>query len=462
MRDSWATSGVDLHLDRSGRRLRAGLEEALRDAVRSGRLAPGLRLPSSRALASDLGLARNTVSEVYGQLVAEGWLVAQQGSGTHVAARPAALAQLPAPTAQPKRPRYDLTAGSPDTSTFPRSAWLSAARRALSDAPDEALGYGDPRGRPELREALADYLARARGVHASADRIVICAGFSQALGLICRALHARGAKTLAMEAYGVQQHRHIAKFEGLEIRSLPLDDDGARVHELDGADAALLTAAHQFPLGVVLAPQRRSEAVRWAAQTGAWIIEDDYDGEFRYDRQPVGAMQALAPNQVIYAGTASKSLAPGVRLGWLVIPSALVDEVSEVQALTLRNTSSLDQLTLARFITSGGYDRHIRRCRLAYRRRRDRLIAAVQKQAPGVRVSGIAAGLHALLRLPADLNEREVVTRAADHGLALEGLSAYAAGEPADAALVIGYGTPPEHAYTAALARLAAVLRGAV
>ncbi|MBV9802306.1 MAG: aminotransferase class I/II-fold pyridoxal phosphate-dependent enzyme, partial [Solirubrobacterales bacterium] len=166
--------------------------------------------------------------------------------------------------------------------------------------------------------------------------------------------------------------------------------------------------------------------------------------------------------QVIYAGTASKSLAPGVRLGWLVIPSALVDEVSEVQALTLRNTSSLDQLTLARFITSGGYDRHIRRCRLAYRRRRDRLIAAVQKQAPGVRVSGIAAGLHALLRLPADLNEREVVTRAADHGLALEGLSAYAAGEPADAALVIGYGTPPEHAYTAALARLAAVLRGAV
>jgi GntR family transcriptional regulator/MocR family aminotransferase len=461
MRDSWATSGIDLHLDRSGRRLRAGLEDALRDAVRSGRLAPGLRLPSSRTLAADLGLARNTVAEVYGQLVAEGWLIAQQGSGTQVAARPRTPAQPPARTAPPKRLRYDLTPGSPDTSTFPRSAWLSAARRALSDAPDEALGYGDPRGRPELREALANYLARARGVHASADRIVICSGFSQALGLICRAFHGRGAKTLGMEAYGVQQHRHIAKFEGLEIRSLPLDDAGARVDELDGADAAVLTAAHQFPLGTVLAPQRRSEVVRWAAQTGGWVIEDDYDGEFRYDRQPVGAMQALAPDQVIYAGTASKSLAPGVRLGWLVLPSALVDEVSEIQSLTLRNTSALDQLTLAAFIESGAYDRHIRRSRLTYRRRRDRLLAAVHKEAPNVRVSGIAAGLHALLRLPSGLGEHELIARAADHGLALDGLSAYAADEPAEAALVIGYGAPPEHAYTAALARLTAVLGGA-
>ncbi len=461
MRDSWAISGVDLHLDRSGRKLRAGLEEALRDAVRSGRLAPGLRLPSSRTLAADLGLARNTVTEVYGQLVAEGWLVAQQGSGTRVAARPAVSAPPAARTAPPKRPRYDLSPGSPDTSMFPRSAWLSAARRALADAPDEALGYGDPRGRPELRQALAGYLARARGVHASAERIVICTGFSEALGLLCRALHARGARTLAMEAYGVQQHRHIARLEGLAIRSLSLDDDGARVDELGSADAAVLTAAHQFPLGMVLAPRRRSEAVRWAAQTGAWVIEDDYDGEFRYDRQPVGAMQALAPDHVIYAGTASKSLAPGLRLGWLVIPSALTDEVSEIQALTLRHTSALDQLTLAHFIDSGGYDRHIRRCRLAYRRRRDRLLAALQSEAPGVRVSGIAAGLHALLELPAGLDEHDLIARASDHGLALDGLSAFAADQPAEAALVIGYGTPPEHAYTAALARLTAVLRAA-
>lgn len=459
MPESWATSGVDLHLDRTGSRVRAGLETALRDAVRSRRLAPGLRLPSSRALAADLGIARNTVAEAYGQLVAEGWLVARPGSGTSVAERPPVAAAPPPPPPPVAAPRYDMRAGSPDSTSFPRSVWLSATRRALSVAPPEALGYSDARGRPELRHALAGYLARARGVYTSPDQIVICAGFTQGLGLVCRALRDRGAGTLAMEAHGVQGHRRLAADSGLRIRSLPVDDDGADVDALADADAVLLTPAHQFPLGVALAPHRRSSAVRWASETSGVVIEDDYDGEFRYDRDPVGAMQALAPDHVIYAGTASKSLAPALRLGWLALPPSFVAPVVEAQALTMRNLSSIDQLTLAELITSGAYDRHVRRCRLVYRRRRDQLLAALRRHALESRVTGIAAGLHVMLRLAPGDDEDEIIAGAARRGLALEGLGEYSPpDEPRPAALVIGYGGPPEHAYTAAVARLTAVL----
>lgn len=459
MTDSWATSGVDLHLNPSGSRVRAGLEATLRDAVRTGRLAAGLRLPSSRTLASDLGVARNTVAEAYGQLVAEGWLIARQGSGTRVANLAPALQAPPAPAAQLSHPRYDLRPGSPDVSAFPRSAWLAATRRALSAAPAEALGYTDPRGRPELRQALAGYLARARGVRVSSERIVICSGFTQALGLICHVLRARGTTTLAMEDHGLKDHRHIAAASGLRLRSLPVDDHGAVVEELGDAGAAVLTPAHQFPLGAVLAPDRRSRAIEWATDTTGLIIEDDYDGEFRYDRQPVGAMQALAPEHVIYAGTASKSLAPGLRLGWLVLPAHLIGEIVAAKALSDRGTNTLEQLTLAEFIASGAYDRHVRRGRLTYRRRRDRLIAALQKDAPSVQATGIAAGLHALLALPVAESEPEIITRAARRGLALEGLSAYSTtADGQRAGLVIGYGTPPQHAFTAAIARLTAAL----
>ena len=455
---SWATSGVDLHLDRPGPRVRAGLEAALRDAVREGRLGPGLRLPSSRALAADLGIARNTVAEAYGQLVAEGWLIAHQGSGTRVANRPPTSEAPPVPASQPRPPRYDLRPGSPDSAAFPRAAWLSAARRALGAAPAHALGYSDPRGLPQLRQALADYLARARGVHASAERIVICAGFTQALGLLCRVLRAQGATTLAIEAYGVQDHRRIVADSGLRVSLLPVDRGGAELAALRGADAAVLTAAHQFPLGVALAPPRRAQAVQWASRTGGIVIEDDYDGEFRYDRQPVGAMQALAPEHVIYAGTASKSLAPGLRLGWLVLPGSLIEPVAEAQALAVRNLSAIEQLTLAELIASGAYDRHIRRSRLSYRRRRDRLLTAVARRIPHAQVTGIAAGLHALLTLPDRHDEADIIARAARHSLALQGLSSFTNAKPPTTALVIGYGTPPEHAYTTALARLTAVL----
>jgi GntR family transcriptional regulator/MocR family aminotransferase len=478
MPETWAksaaVSGVDLHLDLSGSRVRAGLEGALRGAIRDGRLRPGTRLPSSRALAADLGIARNTVAEVYSQLVAEGWLTARTGSGTSVAPPTSPVhGGLPPPvppgpppfTEAPERgtevaarpgvaaPRYDLRAGVPDLSAFPGRAWLATARRAVAAAPGHVLGYPDPRGLPQLRAALAGYLARARGVTADPAHIVICAGFAHGLAALSRALRAAGASTLAVEAYGHQAHRDIAARPGLNLRPLPVDGMGAVVGEAAGADAVLLTPAHQFPLGVTLHPRRRREVTGWDGV----VIEDDYDGEFRYDRQPVGALQTLAPDRVVYAGTASKSLAPGLRLGWLAVPPRLLDAVTAELAA---GPSIPDQLTLAEFITSGGYDRQIRRARLAYRRRRDRLAVALHRQ--GLQVTGIAAGLQAVVELPGTDTERAVVAAAGRNGLAIDGLEYYRAeGGPAGdgrAGLVVGFGRPPEHGYTTALARLCAVL----
>jgi GntR family transcriptional regulator/MocR family aminotransferase len=454
MAETWA-KGLDLHVDLSGTRVRAQLEKGLREAIRSGRLRPQTRLPSSRTLAADLGIARNTVAEVYSQLAAEGWLDARTGSGTVVASRSVLPGDRAAEEPQTPRPRYDLRSGEPDLASFPRQEWLAAARRALTAAPDHLLGYGDPRGLAELRTALAGYLARARGVHADPGRIVICAGFAHGLGVVSRALRDAGCGTMAVEEYGHQLHKNIVTGQGLSLRLLPVDGSGAVVSgpgsENADVEAMLLTPAHQFPLGVALSPARRRAL---AARDGV-VIEDDYDGEFRYDRQPVGALQALAPDRVIYAGTASKSLAPGMKLAWLVVPQPLLDPVLAAMSGA---PSALDQLTLAAFIASGDYDRHIRRARVNYRRRRDKLVAAMTEL--GLRVYGIAAGLHANLEF--DHNELEyfATSHASRHGVAVSGLSEFTAAGAAGrrAGLIIGYGRPPDHAYTAALARLTAVL----
>src|SRR5512146_267802 len=350
MARSWAIGDVDLHLDVDGTRVRGALERTLRDALRSGRLAPGTRLPSSRSLARDLRIARNTVAAAYAQLVAEGWLEGRQGAGTRVALHRAGGQPAPSAPPPPRAPRFDLRPGVPDLTAFPRDGWLAAARRALREAPYDALGYGDPRGRIELRRALAEYLARARGVAASPDRIVICTGLVQGLSLVRAAL----GTTWTAEEYGHAAHRR-----GLDAAPLPVDDDGAVISELGAAGAVLLTPAHQFPLGSTLSPQRRREVVAWARSTGGTVVEDDYDGEFRYDRRPVGALQALAPEHVSYAGTASKSLAPGVRLGWLVVPGSLLDPLLAARAHG-DWPSAIDQLTLAELIAAGGYDRHVR------------------------------------------------------------------------------------------------------
>jgi GntR family transcriptional regulator/MocR family aminotransferase len=461
MAETWAISGVDLHLELTGSRVRDGLERALRDAVQTGRLHPGARLPSSRVLAEDLGVARNTVADAYNQLTAEGWLTARQGSGTRVASRPAAPAAKVATRAAPAaaRARYDLRPGVPDLSAFPRPAWLAAARRALGAAPAAAFGYPDAAGAGELRQALAGYLSRARGLRVTADRIVICAGFVHGLTLLCQLLRARGARTLAVEGVSQPEYRDIAAAAGLRVRPLPVDAGGAATGRLGRADAVLLTPAHQYPLGVALTARRRTQAVEWALASGGLIIEDDYDGEYRYDRQPLGAMQALAPEHVVYAGTASKTLAPGLRLGWLVLPAQLAGPAAAASVLAGPPVSALEQLTLAEFIGSGGYDRHVRRSRLVYRRRRDQLITTIGRQVPGAELTGISAGLHALLHLPAGHTEDQVSAIAARRGLAVGGLAGYTTpGAEHPPALVVGYAGPPAHGYTAALARLCAAL----
>ncbi|MEV3946701.1 PLP-dependent aminotransferase family protein [Streptomyces halstedii] len=465
MTDSWAAFGADLHIEPVGSGLRSGLTTALRDAVRSGRLPPGTRLPSSRTLAADLGMARNTVADAYADLVAEGWLTARQGSGTRVAERvPAARGSSAAAPAPPvrRRPAHTLMAGSPDISAFPRAAWLKAARRALTAAPNEAFGYGDPQGRVELRTVLAEYLARARGVYAAPERVVVCAGFVHGLSLLGQALRRRGVREVAVESYGLHIHRDLLTAAGLRTPGLPVDALGARTELLAGmrgAGAVLMTPAHQFPTGVPLHADRRAAAIDWARSRAGLILEDDYDGEFRYDRQSVGALQGLDPERVVYLGTASKSLAPGLRLAWMVLPGNLVDEVRAVKGGAEWMPPAPDQLTLAEFIASGAYDRHVRSMRLRYRRRRDALVAALAERAPDVRVSGIAAGLHAVLELPAD-TERSVVQAAAWQGLALEGLSRFRhpEAEPGREGLVIGYGSPAESAWAGALDALCRVL----
>jgi GntR family transcriptional regulator/MocR family aminotransferase len=488
MAEHWANFDLHLDVDLDGARLGRSLEDALRAAIRDGRLPAGTRLPASRALAADLGIARNTVADAFGQLVAEGWLSARAGAGTWVtaiAAAPAAKAALPAPGPPPavpgpapgapgargapgapgapdrRGPRYDLHPGVPDLSAFPRREWLAATRRALASSPDHLLTYPDPRGLPPLREALAGYLARARGVSADPERIVVCGGFMHGLAILGQMLSARGARAVAVESYGLPEHNAVLTHAGLRLAPLSADAHGAVFPDAQPgeAGAALLTPAHQFPLGMTLAPARRRMFAEWAAGAGAVLIEDDYDGEFRYDRHPVGAMQSLAPDHVVYGGTASKALAPGLRLGWLAVPGRLLEEVVAAARLPGGGPDAVSQLALAEFITSGGYDRQVRHARLAYRRRRDRLVAALGHAAPLARVTGIAAGLHAVVELAPGRREPDAIESARRHGVAVPGLAQFAAGAGQHPpALVVGYATPPPHAYTTAIARLAAAL----
>ncbi|QKV78732.1 PLP-dependent aminotransferase family protein [Amycolatopsis sp. Hca4] len=459
MAEDWVNSGVDLHLEltKPGGK-RAALITALRDAVRGGRLAPGTRLPPYRSLAADLGLARNTVADAYAELVAEGWLTAVQGSGTRVAERaePLRPVRTPKKAPGPAKPAYNLRQGQPDATSFPRSEWLAAARRALAVAPHDAFGPGDPRGRPELRDALAQYLARARGVRTAPERIVVCSGVAHALRLLFPAV-LRGP--LAVEAYGLAFHRSI--FAAAVVPTIPLDLDerGARVEDLD-VPAVLLTPAHQFPTGGPLHHDRRTAVVGHVRAAGGVLLEDDYDGEFRYDRKPVGAVQGLDPEHVVYLGSVSKSLSPALRLGWLVLPEHLVEPVLAAKGEREAWASALDQLTLAEFLTSGAYDRHIRRMRQRYRRRRDQLVTTLAERAPHVTPTGIAAGLHAVLRLPPG-TESTALKAAAWQGLALDGLAAFRHPDSTMSTmdgLVVGYATPPEHAYPAALDALCRAL----
>lgn len=438
----WANLGIDLHLELDpalGRR--AGLERALRDAIRDGRLAPGTRLPATRTLGTELGLARNTVSAAYDQLVAEGFLLARTGSGTVVADVPRPSASAAASTVEDQWIKYDLRPGTPDLATFPAAAWMRATRRALASAPRAAFGYGDPRGLPVLRAALAEYLGRSRGVFTTPAQIIITTGALQALSLVAQSLP--GA--VAMEEPGLYVQRETVRRAGRRVVAMPVDEHGARLSTVD-VSAAVLTAAHQFPSGVTLAPERRHAFVEWARSRPGLLIEDDYDGEFRYDRQPVGALQGMAPDHVIYIGTASKTLAPGLRLAWMVVPPRLVGAIADLKRYSDGQSETIGQLALAEMIRSHAYDHHVRSCRLRYRKRRDLLVARLGRR---VRLGGIAAGLHAVIPVA---DEAAVIDAAGRHGLAVGELGDHWH-SPGDRpqGIIVGYGTPPEHQYAAAL-----------
>ncbi|WP_085233744.1 MocR-like pyridoxine biosynthesis transcription factor PdxR [Mycobacterium conspicuum] len=460
-----SVAGLDLYLDRPGGKVRDGVMEAIRDAIRSGRLVPGVQLPSSRALAADLGVARNTVARAYAELIAEGWLTSQHGSGTQVAQRAAQVVRSVASSPKPRTPRqldHDFRPGHPDLSSFPRTEWSRAVKRALNVAPFEAFGYADPHGRPELRTALAEYLARARGVRARPGNIIICSGAAEGLNLVAGALAAAGVAAVAVEAFGLRAQRASLVRAQLRCPPLTVDSRGADVMALDGmADVGcvLLTPSHQFPLGVPLHSDRRAAVVDWARRTGGLIIEDDYDGEFRYDRAPVGALQGIDPEHVIYMGTASKSLAPGLRLGWLVLPDRLVHAVAQQRGEREETSSFVDQLAMAEFIVSGSYDRHIRTMRAQYQRRREQLVAAVAKSSQKTTVAGMPAGLHVMLEL-ADADESQLCHQRAWRRLGVEGLDLFRhpeAGRERNG-LVVGFAAPAPSAWSAALDALIGLL----
>ncbi|MDQ0936021.1 MocR-like pyridoxine biosynthesis transcription factor PdxR [Streptomyces turgidiscabies] len=421
------------------------LQEALREAVRSGRLTPGTRLPSSRDLAADLGVSRGLVTEAYEQLTAEGYLRSGRGAGTWVGAA-ARGAHPRARDLAPRSPgaRADFRPGTPDLSLFPRAAWAAAQRAVLAEVPHHALGYPDPRGLPRLRTALAELLARRRGVVADPERLVVVSGVAQATTLLGHVLHARGMRGIGVEDPGSPEHSSLYASAGLAAVPLPLDDEGLGLDALRaaGVRAVVTTPAHQFPSGIAYSAGRRAELLDWGRSVDGLVTEDDYDGEFRYDRAPVGALQGLDPERVAYTGSVSKSLAPGLRLGWLLVPEWLAEEVVERKRTMDLGHPALDQELFARFVERGDYDRHLRRCRRAYRERRDALVAALEEHFPGAEVSGIAAGLHVIAALPERYGPQDrFLERTAAAGVAVRPLTdfAHAPVRGGGVRLVVGY-----------------------
>ena len=458
-----ATGGRDVLLELDLRRgqLRRNLRCAIREAIQDGRLATGTRLPSSRRLATDLRVSRGVVADTYDQLTAEGYLETQPRQAPLVAGVGAAP---PLPD-EPARPTWDVDfiATTPDVELFPRRAWIRATERALREAPNEALDYGDHRGRIELRRALSGYLGRVRGVRIEPERMVITQGFTQGLDLVSRVLLGRGATTIAFEAPSQPNGWGTPEAVGLRMVGVPVDDDGVRTDALDGLDAAaiVVTPAHQFPTGAVMAPERRADLVAWANDADRLIVEDDYDAEFRYDRNAIGAIQGLDPCRVIHIGTASKTLAPGIRLGWMSLPDTLVDEIRAAKAAQDSGSPSIEQLALAQLIDSGDYDRHVARARHAYRQRRDALIAALARHLPGVPVHGAAAGLHVLLRLPDDMDDVAIQAAAAQRGIGVIPLSPMSRESDPKRGLVLGYSRLSVERIEAAVGALAACLSDA-
>lgn len=442
MATSGTSSGPELlvELDRDGTQpLHRQLADGLRDAIRSGRLAPAARMPSTRVLSADLGVSRRLVVEAYGQLTAEGFLHSTQGGCTRVAAVDTVSAPVAGTQRDSARRRFDIdfAPGSPDLASFPRQAWLRAMRQGLSDVESSEFGYVAPHGLPAARTAVADYLRRTRGVVADPRLIVLCSGATQAIALLTHCLDG----TTAMEDPGFWLHRMVLQHNGVDPKPIPVDDSGIDVGALAVSDATtvLTTPAHQSPTGVVLSAARRTELLEWA-QPGRLIIEDDYDAEYRYDRAPVGALQGVAPDRVVYIGSTSKTLAPGLRIGWLVVPAHLIARVRTAKSLADTGSSVMDQIAFSQFLTSGGYDRHLRQMRRRYPARRNELLAALARHLPQAEVLGAAAGVHLTVRFPSGFPIEELTRRAAEERIRLEPLApCYADPEAAPPGLILGY-----------------------
>lgn len=473
--------------------LRDRLERAIRDAVQSGRLPAGAALPPSRSLAETLGVSRWVVTETYGQLVAEGFLEATVGSGTRVPAgsrhplgptgpfgppgtpgapgarRGDSAAADRGPAVAPlravyRRPRFDLGPGVPDLRHVPRARWIGAVRRALEHLPDAEYAVVDRLGHPLARTAVADYLTRSRRAVAAPDDIVITHGATDGMTAVVAGLRAAGHSAILVEDPSWSRLREIAAAAGLTPVPVPVDDGGVDVDVLvaaarrTGARAALITPAHQFPLGAALSPARREAIVRWARDVDGVLIEDDYDAEFRYDRRPIAALQGLAPERIVLVGSLSKSMAQAFGLGWAVMPQALRRRVRLAEH---PRPSALDQVALAEFITAGDLERHLRAARGRFRRRRTALLTAIDRALPGLAVTGIAAGMHAVLELPPGVVASEVRDAASALDLAVSDVTTYrvSSATPSPEALVVGYGNLSDALVDEAVERLARVIR---
>ena len=477
------------------RGLATWLAGELRAAIADGRLRPGTTLPATRALAADLGVSRGVVVEAYQRLRDEALISGRPGAGTRVAPlagagmdpagqapATAAPSGVPPPEWSPPggRPDFgqlplrwrsrsgiDLSPGVPDLSAFPRAAWLRAERAVLAQASAADLGYGDPRGSDRLRIELAGWLARTRGLRAGPDDIIVVNGVAQALALLARVLVGRGTDRVAVEDPGSRGACGELAYWGLTPEPVAVDEHGLRVDRLaaSGAGAALLTPAHQFPTGVVLAPHRRSELLTWAV-AGGLVIEDDYDAEYRYDRAPVPALHACAPDRIAYAGSTSKALAPGIRLGWLIPPRELRADLIAAKHASDLGSPALPQMVLAQMIANGDLERHIRLVRGRQRHRRDALLAALREHLPEARVQGIAAGLHLLITFPgldtpsSLADDADLASEIHRADVLVHPLS-WHRHVPGPPGLVLGYAAHPPDQLRDAARRIAAVVRRA-
>ena len=464
-----STTSLLVAVTRGNGPLQRQVEDQLRAAIRSGRLVEGERLPASRTLAADLGVSRGVVSDAYAQLAAEGWLVIAPRTGPRVAGAPQAPsagvtswdvsspraasrgAASPdgdafAPGSWPpvggRGARYDLRPGRPDLARFPRADWVRSLAAVVRAAGVADLDYPPIAGAGALREVLAAYRGRVRGTLARAGDVILCAGAGQAFVTLAEAL---GPVALGVEDPGHEGIRGLFATRGLTPVPVRVDEHGIVVDELpDDLGAVLVTPAHQFPTGAVLSAERRAALLAWAADTGALIIEDDYDAEYRYDRAPIGALQGLRPDLVAHVGSVSKTLAPALRLGWLLAPPAWCDRLLEARASLDHGLPALEQLALADFIERGAYDRHLRRSGRAYRRRRDALLAALAQTLPDATVTGAAAGLHIALHVPGT-NDRALAAACREAGVIVDALSQHRVA-PGPPALLISFAAVPDAA----------------